>query len=1107
MKKCVYYLPMLLVCILFSACSSQIVKNKEIVISGKPLPLITGVYLDTSRACFSGTFEYSAAGDFSRRNGWCRKTAGASFTYPEILANEVKKTIQKAFENEISSLNPPRNEHTFTLELSLGKSSHQAKLQVETAYYASVYTVATNSTANNVAIPYNTYFVDIQTELCYRLFSPGGQLVTSGITMGEGGGRGVNTGCANDSYAFERAYKAAFEVAVHEACMKLVDKLVTSPEVDLEKRKIHMQKTLPANLTADIKFSDVTSLIPNNTIDAGEESIITVFVTNEGKGTAFDVMLNAESSFKNIHFKNAVAVGDILPGEKKEIPIVVTAGLDIESGTALFLITCKEKRGYDSTQYRLAVPASCLDKPELLIAEYKIEDSSTGFAVGNGNGIPENGETIEVIPFIKNNGKGKAINVNLSIASSSSGISIKRKEMTIPQILQGQTVTGNLVLSIPATFSEKSINITLSVSDVRGVSNTTQPFTIRTETYQPALAYTYEIIGNNKKGVLENGKPGELVIRTINKGQMDAKDVSIHLQSGDVKLSNTTAGIPCLPVNVSNMSHSFFFDIPRTFEKKLADINIRLEQKDFRGLTDTIHLPVKLVQPDLVIAHHFLDANNNGSIEQGESIELIITVKNQGELDAEDVTLRLLTDQQGTIRNGIILNCASKKESIIGRIQAGRECEAGRFLVDVRRGADIGSIPIKFTISQKDFKGKDDQIFLNVVKEQPVNITVEPLKMTTPVAIVDTNTPPLIAIGSHKDNEKVISDTVLLEGSVSDDRGISNVEIKVNNRLVDAADLGLVIEGKADTNPMKRHFSQTINLTEGKNVIKVTAFDTNNCSSSETVTVFRDRKQGAIWAVVIGIDYKGTQISPLKYAKNDAVAFAEYLRKTWNLDKDHLLELYDEQATQVSIRSHLGETLPTSANKPEDTVFIFFAGHGAPEVDTGSLDNDGITKYIIAYDSVPDKLFSTAVPMDDIAKIFNRIRAERIVFIIDCCYSGGSGGRTLFAPGRRFAMLSDGFLSRMCQGKGRIIITSCNASETSSESDELKHGYFTYYLLEGLKGKADSCGDGSGAGDKVIDIGEILSYISKHVPKATKNAQHPVIKGEVEGQVIIGRVK
>lgn len=1096
MNKRTYYLLTLFICLISNACSLHQVKKEEIEISGKPLPLVTNVYLNTFGTSFSGTFEHSVIGDFNWGNRWRTQTATTSFAYPEILTKEVKKTLQKAFENEITPLNSTRKGDSFALEISLGKVIHQTHHQVDTSFF----------TYNNKEVPSNTYLVAIHSELCYRFLAPDGRLIISGITTSEGKGRGADWGFSANSTSFEWAYKAAFEVSAHEACMKLVNELVTSPEINAEIRRIHILKTLPANLTADIKFSDETSLIPNNTIDAGEDSLITVSVTNEGKGNAFDVILNMESAYKNINFENTITVGDIHSGKKKEIPIPVKAGLDIETGIVPFSITCKEKRGYDSRKYQLTVPAACIDKPELLITGYKINDNATGFASGNGNGIPGNGETIEVIPFIKNNGKGKAINVNVSIAPINSNISIKRKETTIPQIIPGQTVTGNLVLSIPTTFSEGNVNINLSASDVRGASKITQLFAISTETRQPALVYTYEIIDSNKNGILENGESGELVIRTINKGQMDAKDVSIYLQSGDVKFSNTTAGIHLLPVNTPGMNRSFSFHVPRTFEKNTADISIRIEQKDFPGLTDNIHIPIKLVQPDLVITHHFLDTNNNGSIEQGESLELIIKIKNLGGLDAEDVVLSLLTGQQGTIHNGVVLNGASEREVAVGGIQAGRECEASRFLIDVRRGAETGTLPVKFTISQKDFKSKDEQLLLSIAKEQPVNITVEPRKtieyQSAPIAPADYNNPPVIAIAFPENNKKVVLDTVSLKGTVVDDRGISTLEIKVNDHRINTAGRGLVIEGEADTNQKEQYFSHAIPLAEGRNDITVTAFDIDNLSSFKTVTVFREPKQGAIWAAVIGINhYENKQIQPLKYARNDAMSFADYLRNNWGLDENHLFELYDENATIKNIRSLLGTRLRKNAGSPEDTVFIFFAGHGAPEEDAESLDNDGITKYIISHDADPGELYATAMPMDEIAKTFSRIRAERIIFIIDSCYSGGSGGRTLLAQGGRTAIPSNAFLNRISQGKGRIIITSSNASEISQESDKLKHGYFTYYLLEGLKGKADY------DGDNAIDIDEIYRYLNKHVPEATENAQHPVKKGEAEGQVVIGRIK
>jgi hypothetical protein len=43
----------------------------------------------------------------------------------------------------------------------------------------------------------------------------------------------------------------------------------------------------------------------------------------------------------------------------------------------------------------------------------------------------------------------------------------------------------------------------------------------------------------------------------------------------------------------------------------------------------------------------------------------------------------------------------------------------------------------------------------------------------------------------------------------------------------------------------------------------------------------------------------------------------------------------------------LALTLRRMADKPKDTVYIFLAGHTAPEKDPQSKDSDGITKYIL----------------------------------------------------------------------------------------------------------------------------------------------------------------
>jgi len=168
------------------------------------------------------------------------------------------------------------------------------------------------------------------------------------------------------------------------------------------------------------------------------------------------------------------------------------------------------------------------------------------------------------------------------------------------------------------------------------------------------------------------------------------------------------------------------------------------------------------------------------------------------------------------------------------------------------------------------------------------------------------------------------------------------------------------------------------------------------------------------------------------------------------------------------------------------------------EDDPSSLDGDGLSKYLLFYDTDPKALYSTAMPMDEMARIFGRISSERIVYIGDTCYSGGTGGRTILTRQAR-ASLSEKFFDRLSSGKGRVILTASGADEISIEDDVLGHGVFTYYLLKALKGDADYDSDG------FITVDEAYLYLSKTVPEATGQGQHPVKKGEVEGSIVLGR--
>jgi hypothetical protein len=365
--------------------------------------------------------------------------------------------------------------------------------------------------------------------------------------------------------------------------------------------------------------------------------------------------------------------------------------------------------------------------------------------------------------------------------------------------------------------------------------------------------------------------------------------------------------------------------------------------------------------------------------------------------------------------------------------------------------------------------------------------------------------PPVIALASPSEGQQIVADRVQLIGAAASEKGIAQVEVRINGRLLGRREgRGITVKGTGEGALSERQttanleFSERVPLQEGKNEIAVTAFDQENLFSTRTVTITRVVDRGKIWAVVIGISsYKA--VRPLKFADKDAQALYDYLLSDVGVPKEQLTLLTNERATLFNLKRSLGTDLRRNAGQM-DTVIIYYAGHGAPESDANSPDEDGLEKYLVPYDADPNDLYTTGLPMREVETILQRLAAERVIFITDSCYSGATAGRT-FATAAHRAITSDAFLARLAKAKGRVVLTASRASEVSEERDALGHGVFTYYLLEGLGGKADLDGDG------IITVDEIYTYVAQKVPEATGQNQHPVKKGEVEGQLILGRVR
>ncbi|MBL7797492.1 MAG: tetratricopeptide repeat protein [Saprospiraceae bacterium] len=241
---------------------------------------------------------------------------------------------------------------------------------------------------------------------------------------------------------------------------------------------------------------------------------------------------------------------------------------------------------------------------------------------------------------------------------------------------------------------------------------------------------------------------------------------------------------------------------------------------------------------------------------------------------------------------------------------------------------------------------------------------------------------------------------------------------------------------------------------------------------------------GTTWAIVAGIsDYQDANIPKLNYAHRDAEVFAKYLQSPsgGSLDNEHLYVLLNEQATGAELANALFGLIKKV--KEGDQVIIYFSGHG--DVEATLEDQPG---YLLCWDSPPNVYMSGGtLELDDLKKIVKTLALKkvRVLLITDACRAGKLAGSanngSQVAANNMKALFSN-----------EIKILSCQPDQLSQESPKWGggRGVFSYYLMQGLEGKADRDADGN------VDLQEIDLFLYDHVREATQRQQIPVTVGD-----------
>lgn len=260
------------------------------------------------------------------------------------------------------------------------------------------------------------------------------------------------------------------------------------------------------------------------------------------------------------------------------------------------------------------------------------------------------------------------------------------------------------------------------------------------------------------------------------------------------------------------------------------------------------------------------------------------------------------------------------------------------------------------------------------------------------------------------------------------------------------------------------------------------------------------------WALIVGIedyvnksmvvDGRRIKFGDLHYAVDDA----ESMQKLLGPKFKNIKVLTNSQATYSNIKNAFTNWLTQAG--PDDVVLFYFSGHGSYRKDLSGDEDDGQDEVLVPYDA-PD--IGKFILDDQIATWLSQLQA-RAVFISDSCHAGTvhKNVRTFtFIPGSKATIsLSDSIGSDLpgsgTKGAGKIIsLEASRPNESSVESSKLKHGVFTYFLIEGLQGAADQDNN-----DK-ISAQEACRYAKEKVSDYTDYKQHPMCKDYLGEEVYL----
>jgi len=235
-------------------------------------------------------------------------------------------------------------------------------------------------------------------------------------------------------------------------------------------------------------------------------------------------------------------------------------------------------------------------------------------------------------------------------------------------------------------------------------------------------------------------------------------------------------------------------------------------------------------------------------------------------------------------------------------------------------------------------------------------------------------------------------------------------------------------------------------------------------------------------ALIIGIE-NYSKSPDATYANLDAKYFYEYVKNTFGVKNQNIKLMINQEANLVDTIGALNKWLPGKIRKNQTDLIIYFAGHGL-------ASSDGKELYLLPQDGDSDLLERTAISRTEIFQIISKLKPKSVTMFLDTCYSGVSrDDETLLASARPLRVIAN----EQETPSNFTIFSASQLDQISSGFKEAKHGIFSYYLMKGMEGKADT------NNDKKITNAELLAYMDQNVSQKASELgrqQNPSLAGD-----------